>query len=117
MTDSVAGLNLNAPVKYRGVDVGLVRRIVLNPANVEEVQLTLAIQHGTPVKEDTIAVLQTQGLTGIAYVELTAGRKDSPLLQARAGEEFPVIRAGPSLLTRLDTRRDRPSRQPDPGER
>jgi len=103
MTDSVAGLNLNAPVKYRGVDVGLVRSIMLNPANVEEVQLTLAIQQGTPIKEDTIAVLQTQGLTGIAYVELSAGRKDSPLLKARSGEEVPVIRSGPSLLTRLDT--------------
>jgi phospholipid/cholesterol/gamma-HCH transport system substrate-binding protein len=103
MSESVAGLNLNAPVKYRGVDVGLVRSIALNPANMEEVQLTLAISRGTPVKEDTIAILQTQGLTGIAYVELTAGRKDSPPLTARPGEEYPVIKSGPSLLTRLDT--------------
>ena len=102
MTDSVAGLNLNAQVKYRGVDVGLVREIMLNPDNVEEVQLTLAIRQGTPIKEDTIAVLQTQGLTGIAYVELSAGRKDSPLLKAHPGEAFPVIKSGPSLLTRLD---------------
>jgi phospholipid/cholesterol/gamma-HCH transport system substrate-binding protein len=103
MTESVAGLNLNAPVKYRGVDVGFVRRIALSPANVEEVRLTLSIVRDTPIKEDTVAILQTQGLTGIAYVELTAGRKDSPLLVARPGEEFPVIKAGPSLLTRLDS--------------
>lgn len=103
MTESVAGLNLNAPVKYHGVDVGLVRGIALNPGNAEEVQLTLSILRGTPVKEDTVAVLQSQGLTGIAYVELTAGAKDSPLLAARPGEDYPVIKAGPSLLTRLDT--------------
>ena len=103
MSESVAGLNLNAPVKYRGVDVGLVRSIALNPANMEEVQLTLAISRGTPVKEDTVAVLQTQGLTGIAYVELTAGRRESPPLTARPGQEYPVIKSGPSLLTRLDT--------------
>ncbi|HTP46647.1 MAG TPA: MlaD family protein [Casimicrobiaceae bacterium] len=103
MTDSVAGLNLNAPVKYHGVDVGTVRAIALNPANTEEVQLTLAISRGTPVKEDTVAILQTQGLTGIAYVELTAGGKDSRLLTARPGEEYPVIKSGPSLLTRLET--------------
>jgi phospholipid/cholesterol/gamma-HCH transport system substrate-binding protein len=100
--ESVAGLNANAPVKYRGVDVGFVRTIALNPANVEEVRLTLAILRGTPVKEDTIAILQTQGLTGIAYVELTAGRKDSPMLQARPGDDYPVIKSGPSLMTRLD---------------
>jgi phospholipid/cholesterol/gamma-HCH transport system substrate-binding protein len=102
MTESVAGLNRNAPVKYRGVDVGFVREITLNPSNVEQVQLTLAIERGTPVKEDTVAILEMQGLTGIAYVDLTAGRSDSPLLRARPGEPFPVIKAGPSLLTRLD---------------
>ena len=103
MTESVAGLNLNAPVKYRGVDVGLVRKIALAPANVEEVQLTLDVERDTPVKEDTVAILQTQGLTGIAYVELTAGRKTSLPLTARAGETYPVIQSGPSLLTRLDS--------------
>ncbi len=102
MTESVAGLNVNAPVKYRGVDVGFVRTIMLNPANVEEVQLTLSILHGTPVKEDTVAIMETQGLTGIAFVNLVAGRNDSPLLQARAGQDFPVIKSGPSLLGRLD---------------
>jgi phospholipid/cholesterol/gamma-HCH transport system substrate-binding protein len=103
MTESVAGLNLNAPVKYRGVDVGLVRKIALAPGNVEEVQVTLDVERDTPVKEDTIAILQTQGLTGIAYVELTAGHKTSPPLVVRAGEPYPVIKSGPSLLTRLDS--------------
>jgi phospholipid/cholesterol/gamma-HCH transport system substrate-binding protein len=103
MTDSVAGLNLNAPVKYHGVDVGLVRRIALNESNTEEVELTLAILHGTPVKEDTVAIMETQGLTGIAYIELTGGSKESPLLVPRSGDDVPVIKSGPSLLTRFET--------------
>ena len=45
MHDSVAGLNLNAPVRYRGVEVGRVQKITLAPGNVEQVQLTLAIEH------------------------------------------------------------------------
>jgi phospholipid/cholesterol/gamma-HCH transport system substrate-binding protein len=103
MTDSVSGLNLNAPVRYRGVEVGRVRRIALAPGNVEQVQLTLDIERGTPLKEDTVAVLQTQGLTGIAFVELTGGGRASPPLHAQTGEEYPVIKSGPSLMTRLDT--------------
>jgi phospholipid/cholesterol/gamma-HCH transport system substrate-binding protein len=103
MTESVSGLNLNAPVRYRGVDVGRVHRIALAPGDVEQVQVTLDIDRGTPIKEDTVAVLQTQGLTGIAYVELTAGRRSSPPLQARAGQEYPVIKSAPSLMTRLET--------------
>ena len=103
MHDSVAGLNLNAPVRYRGVEVGRVRNITLAPGNVEQVQLTLAIEHGTPVKVDTVAILQVQGLTGIAYVELTGGSRNSQPLQAQGKESYPVIRSGPSLMTRLDS--------------
>jgi phospholipid/cholesterol/gamma-HCH transport system substrate-binding protein len=50
-----------------------------------------------------VAVLQTQGLTGIASGELTGGRRSSPPLQARAGEAYPVIKSAPSLITRLET--------------
>ena len=101
--DSVAGLNINAPVRYRGVDVGRVRKIALAPNNVEQVQLTLAIERGTPVKTDTLAVLQTQGLTGLAFVELTGGSRDSPALEAQKDEKYPVIKSGPSLMSRLDS--------------
>lgn len=100
--ESVSGLSLDAPVRYHGVEVGRVRNIALAPGNVEEVQLTLAIARGTPVKVDTVAVLQTQGLTGIAFVELKGGKHDSPRLEATAGEPYPVIQAGPSLMGRLD---------------
>jgi phospholipid/cholesterol/gamma-HCH transport system substrate-binding protein len=103
MKESVAGLNLNAPVRYQGVEVGRVQKIVLAPGNVEQVQLTLAIEHGTPVKVDTVAVLQTQGLTGIASVELTGGGRDSPALKALQGEPYPVIKTGHSLMARLDS--------------
>jgi phospholipid/cholesterol/gamma-HCH transport system substrate-binding protein len=100
--ESVAGLNLNAPVKYNGVDVGKVREIWLDPKNPERVNLLLAIERGTPVKEDTVAMLKTQGLTGIAYVELSGGARDAPPLAAAAEGEFPVIRTKPSLSARLE---------------
>jgi phospholipid/cholesterol/gamma-HCH transport system substrate-binding protein len=100
--ESVAGLNLNAPVKLNGVDVGKVRGIQLDPTNPERVRLTFALERGTPVKEDTVAVLKTQGLTGIAYVELSGGTRDSPPLLAAAPEPYPVIRTKPSLGARLE---------------
>ncbi|HZW36462.1 MAG TPA: MlaD family protein, partial [Candidatus Deferrimicrobiaceae bacterium] len=101
--ESVSGLNPNAPVKFRGVDVGRVRDIVINPKNVEEVRLTLEIVQGTPVKTDTVATLRVQGLTGLAFVDLSGGSQAAPLLKAEPGESYPVIRTGPSLLFRLDT--------------
>lgn len=103
MNESVSGLNLNAPVRYRGVEVGRVQKITLAPDNVEQVQLTLGIERGTPVKVDTVALLQTHGLTGLTFVELTGGSRESPALKKLDGAEFPVIGTGPSLMTRLDT--------------
>jgi phospholipid/cholesterol/gamma-HCH transport system substrate-binding protein len=103
MTESVSGLNLNAAVRYRGVDVGRVRKILLAPGNVEQVRVTLDIERGTPVKSNTVATLRTQGLTGIAFVELSGGRNDSPPLQAGPGQEYPVITSGPSLIEHLET--------------
>jgi phospholipid/cholesterol/gamma-HCH transport system substrate-binding protein len=103
MTESVSGLNLNAPVRYRGVEVGRVHAIRLAPGNVEQVQVTLEIERGTPVKVDTIAVLETQGLTGISYIDLKGGRRDSPVLTAKPGEEYPVIVSGASLFARLES--------------
>lgn len=100
--ESVAGLNLNAPVKYNGVDVGKVRQIELDPSNPERVNLLFAIERGTPIKEDTVAVLKTQGLTGIAYVELSGGTDQAPLLRSAEGSEYPEIRTKPSLGARLD---------------
>lgn len=100
--ESVSGLNLNAPVKYNGVEVGKVQEIRLDPGNPERVNLLFAIERGTPIKVDTVAVLKTQGLTGIAYVELSGGARDAPLLRAAKGSRYPVIQTKPSLAARLE---------------
>lgn len=102
MKESVAGLSIDSTVKYRGVDVGRVKDIALRPDNPEEVLLTLDIARGTPIKTDTIAVLETQGLTGLATINLTGGSREASPLVAMEGQDYPVIKTGPSLFFRLD---------------
>jgi phospholipid/cholesterol/gamma-HCH transport system substrate-binding protein len=101
--ESVAGLNVNAPVKLRGVDVGKVKSIAINPANGEQVRIVYEIEVGTPIKTDTVATLTTQGLTGIAYVELSGGSKDAPWLVAPTEDDLPRIPTRPSLAVRLES--------------
>jgi phospholipid/cholesterol/gamma-HCH transport system substrate-binding protein len=102
MQESVSGLSRDNAVKYHGVDVGRVREIGLDPQRAEEVRLLLEIDRGTPIREDTVATLETQGLTGLAYINLTGGRAASPALKARPGEQYPVIESRPSTWGRLD---------------
>lgn len=65
--ESVAGLDLDAPVKYLGVDVGKVSQIAIDPQNPQQVRLRFMIQRGTPIRRDSVAVLKTQGLTQYCY--------------------------------------------------
>lgn len=103
MTDSVSGVSRDGAVKYRGVDVGNVAEIALDRENPERVRVLLNIEQGTPIKEDTVATLEMQGLTGLAYISLEGGSQDSLPLQAQEGQEYPVIVSKPSRLEELST--------------
>jgi phospholipid/cholesterol/gamma-HCH transport system substrate-binding protein len=100
--ESVAGLNVDAPVKYLGVDVGKVSRIEIDPGNSQQVRLRFLIERGTPIKRDSLAVLKTQGLTGIAYVELSGGTAESPALLPGPDGVSPTIPFKLSLGARLE---------------
>ena len=102
LDESVSGLYRDAPVKYRGVDVGKVTGIELNPEVPDQVELTLDVVSTTPIREDTLAELAVQGLTGVAFVDLKGGSLEAPVLTAQQGQEYPVIRSAPSFFERLD---------------
>ncbi len=99
MRESVSGLNTNAQVKYQGVQVGKVSRIEFIPNQAGVVRVYLDIADGTPLREDATAKLASQGLTGLAYIELEGGTSDKPL---PAKQPFSEIRFKPSLFVRVD---------------
>jgi len=101
MKESVSGLSRDSSVKYRGVDVGIVETIRINPKNSEQVELLLSVEKDTPIKEDMSVVLKFYGLTGLAFIEIEGGSKESPLLKSQNGD-IPVIKSAPSIYTRLN---------------
>lgn len=98
---SVAGLRTGNPVQYRGIPVGAVASMRIDPENVERVLVTIEITAGTPVKADTEAMLASQGITGIAFVQLSGGTQAAPALAAAPGQARPVIASRPSQITEL----------------
>ncbi len=103
MKESVSGLSAQSPVKYNGVKVGFVADISLNPKDPTQVRLVLEIESDIPIRSDTTATLEVQGLTGIAYIGLSGGAPNAAILTVKPGQEYPVIQTRPSLLLRLDT--------------
>jgi len=102
MQESVSGLRRDNAVKFHGVVVGRVRSLDLDAERAGEVRLLLEIDSGTPVREGTVATLETQGLTGLAFINLSGGTSESPLLETGTDTEIPVIPSRPSTWGRLD---------------
>jgi len=96
---SLSGLEVGAQVKYNGVRVGSVETIRINPEDVGEVVVTLSLDLGTPIKQDTKAVVNLAGITGLKFIELSGGTSGSAFV-APGGE----IQAGESMFDRLTGR-------------
>ena len=96
--ESVLGLNIDAPVKYRGISVGKVSRLRISPNNSERVEVQILILKSTPIKEDTVARLTAQGITGLSYINLSLGEHNAPELVCNEDEPYPVIASVPSFF-------------------
>jgi phospholipid/cholesterol/gamma-HCH transport system substrate-binding protein len=100
-TGSVTGLEVGSRVRYRGVPVGSVTSIKIDPQDITRIRVLLEIEDGTPIKEETEATLGLQGITGVAYVNLAGGTQQSPPLRKKEGQEYPEIRSKASSLEKV----------------
>ena len=97
--ESVSGLALGEPVKYRGVDVGTVKAMAIDPADPRLVQVDVRLRKETPVKTDTKAILKMKGITGTMFIELDGGgAKAESLLAATPKGQIPEIPSEQSSL-------------------
>jgi len=98
---SVTGLSSDATVSYRGIPVGNVTKIEISPDDIDKILITIQVDSTTPVRTDTVASIEMQGITGVAYVQLTGGSESAPALKPKAGQEFAVITAENSALAEV----------------
>jgi phospholipid/cholesterol/gamma-HCH transport system substrate-binding protein len=71
--ESVSGLSTGSVVKFRGVSVGLVDSITIDPEDSRLIRVDISLLKSTPLKADTKANLKMQGITGVVFIELTGG--------------------------------------------
>lgn len=96
---SLSGVQTDGLVTMRGIQVGRIKGLRISPADIEQVEVEIALNHETPVREDTQAVIQTNILTGLSSIDLVGGSQQSPpLKKAPKGYPFPVIRQGQTGL-------------------
>jgi phospholipid/cholesterol/gamma-HCH transport system substrate-binding protein len=102
-TQSVPGLNPQAAVRYRGLEVGKVDDIDFDPKLAGQILIHLSIDPATPITKTTYATLGYQGVTGIAYIQLDDDATGSPELATSKGNPS-RIPLHPGLFDQLEKR-------------
>lgn len=117
----VRGLNQGGEVHFNGIKVGEVAKIALDKTDSNRVIARVRVTSDVPIRTNSRATLEPQGITGVNYVQITAGTKDRPLLKETVHNEVPVILSqsnaisdllagGGTVLTRAIEALDRVSR-------
>lgn len=88
-------------VRYIGIKVGEVSTVRIDRADPSKVRARIRIDRETPVKTDSTASIQLAGITGVTFVQISAGSPTAKLLEAKPGEPVPVIRAEKTQLDQI----------------
>jgi len=99
--ESVGSLKIGSAVKFRGVDVGDVKKIAIDPQDIQLIPVDIRILKTTPVKTDTTATMKLKGVSGEIYIDLNPGSIDAPNLIATKEGEIPEIQAEKSSINAI----------------
>jgi len=91
--DKVSGLGRGSSVLFNGLRVGEVKQIGLQPDNARQISAVIRVDDWTPLRVDTRARIEGQGLAGVVSVQLLGGDPRSAVLTPQAGQSLPTITA------------------------
>lgn len=101
--DSATGLSEKAAVRFNGLTVGEISKLDINKENLEEISITIKVKSDIPIKVDTRAMIQTQGITGLSFVQLIGSSTDAKELKTSDEEDkYGIIKSTPSMISRVD---------------
>lgn len=98
---NLTGLNVEAQVRYRGIRAGKVRSIRPDPQDPATLLVEIVLGRQYPVTDRTVARLNFQGVTGLAYVMLEEGREGQGVPLDPSGPVPPRIRIQPGMIEQL----------------
>jgi len=98
----VRGLAQGGEVHFNGIKVGDVSKISLDPQNPQFVIARSRVTTDVPIRADSYATLEPLGITGVNYIQITAGTASKPLLKDTVREgQIPRIASKRDALSDL----------------
>ena len=97
----VTGLAKGTSTRYNGIEVGRITDLAFDPNDPQRVIVNMQVQPNLNIRENSVASIESQGFTGVTFVEIAGGTAKSPLLEAHGDQRYPVIRTKPSTFAQL----------------
>lgn len=91
--DKVSGLGRGSSVLFNGLRVGEVTQIDLQADDPRQISAVIKVDQSTPLRVDTRARIEAQGLAGVVAVQLLGGDPRSAALTRQKGQSLPTITA------------------------
>ena len=98
---AVSGLSVGSDVLFDGIQVGSVQDIRIDPNTLGRVSVDVEVDADTPIRADSVAVLQLKGITGVSQVLIESGTPTSPMLAPTEELPIPIIASRPSEIEQL----------------
>src|SRR5215471_9749837 len=77
----VRGISEGGEVHFNGIKVGEVTKLALDPTDPSRVVARVRLTAGVPIRVDSYAILEPQGITGVNYIQITGGSSGKPLMK------------------------------------
>ena len=98
----VRGLSSGGDVYFNGIKIGEVTKLSLDRRDPNRVVARARLSAEAPIKTDSTGSLEPMGVTGVSYIQITAGSPGRPLLRdVTPPARIPVIRTKRSALEGL----------------
>jgi phospholipid/cholesterol/gamma-HCH transport system substrate-binding protein len=98
----VTGLGKGTVTRYNGIEVGRITNLEFDPSDPQRVIVTMQVQPNLNIRNDSVASIESLGLTGGSYVEISGGTASAPLLVAQDDQQYPVIKTKQSTFAQLE---------------
>ena len=93
-----SGIKRRTPVRFRGIVVGFVQDFRFSKEHQDRVEIELLVRKEIPIRRDSYAVVESQGLSGLSYIAIKQKGTLAPLFAPNERAELPL---GATLLERV----------------
>ena len=101
-TGPVNGLSQGGEVHFNGIKVGEIVQIALDKDDPKNVVARVRVTSDVPIRADSLASIEPQGITGVSFIQITPGSTTRPMMKTMPHPgKYPILHSQQSAISNL----------------